>query len=49
MEWTPRRIAAVQFVDNKLAQAARREAIMVHTVAARGDQKTIQKALKDQP
>lgn len=49
MKWTPRKMYAVLFVDGKLRQSEQREALALHAMAARGDPKAIQKALKDDP
>lgn len=47
MKWTPRKMYAVLFIDAKLAGIERRELLALHAMAAQGDPKAIQKALKD--
>lgn len=49
MEWTPRRISAVLFMNGKLHREAMREQLTIQTMAARGDPKAVEKAIKADP
>lgn len=48
LEWTPRRMHAVLFIDARLRTIEAKQLLALHAMAAQGDPKEIRRAVKDE-
>ena len=49
MEWTAYRMSIVWFIHGKVQEEKQRSQLALHAIAARGDEKTVNKIIKGEP